>query len=332
MQSVLPVRIKMLSCALGTLVALCVCPLVMAQPVVTMTSGLALDRFQNLVQNGSFENGLPGSPKEAYYIDPNTTTPGYPSTNNQTYLAIPNWTVSGGGASTYADWGTATTTYKTSTQYRPGVPYLDASGNSSASAYGVYLGNNLVNSSLTPSIATNGVVTFGGTPTFTNIASGYGDTNSPVQIAQTINNLTAGQTYCLSFWASGEEAGAPIGVSDYYGGDGIFRFDLTDATGTFSQYLAAPSGVANTVFLDSNNQPITSHLYQYTFVPSSSSVTVALNNWGHVKNPALGFDRTEVALDDFIVNLKGGAAIPEPSTLVLLAMGSFVCLKHRRRK
>jgi PEP-CTERM motif len=321
--------IKVVICTLGLWFCTTVSTPVTAQPVVTMTSGLGLDRAQNLVANGSFQLGLPGSPAEAYYIA-NYATPQYPGTGNapgdQTVLAMPSWNVSGGGTNSYASWGLATTTYNGASEYRPGVPW----GNGDR---GVYFGNALVNSNITVAgITSAGVVSFtgGGTPVFTNTSNGYGNNATPVKIAQTINGLTAGQTYALSFWASGEDAGRTQG--NWYGGDGIFRFDLEDNTGIFSQYLAAPSGITNSVFTNGSGGFDTSHLYEYCFTPNSSTVTISFNNWGHVNNPATpSFRRTELALDDVIINLKG-AAIPEPGTMALLGIGCLVMRLRRRRK
>jgi hypothetical protein len=112
--------------------------------------------------------------------------------------------------------------------------------------------------------------------------------------------VTSGHLYGLSFWASGESAVGGCG----FGHDGIFGLDLT---GNSTIFLAAPSGCSN---LGS------SHVYEFTFVPTGPDINITFTNWGHFGSAqTVGWtfpDTTELVLDDVI--LYDIAQVPEPGT------------------
>ena len=176
---------------------------------------------------------------------------------------------------------------------------------------GLYFGNGLMAAiSETPTFHADGSVTFiSPTPA---IIPKY---SPPVTLSQTLTGLNTGATYGLSFWASGEDAATLA-----FAHDGFFGLDVT---GYNTVYLAAPSGQSGLG---------TSHVYNFTFTPVSSTTTITFTNWGHPNASMPGWTipgiSTELVLDDVIVN-----QIPEPRTAAmacLAVLGVFHCGARRR--
>ena len=213
------------------------------------------------------------------------------------YEAIDNWS-SLGGPDAYANRGDIYSNSGTDT-----IP---------DGAYGVYFGNSFVSSiSETPTFLANGRVQFTSPPTITP-GTGY---SPPVQLWQSLSGLNTGHKYGLSFWVSGEASRYPT-----FQQDGLFALDVT---GFDREYLAIPC----------NFSPLgISHVYEFTFVPSASNVTVRFTNWGHFagNGGTAGWtlpDTTELALDDVIVNDLG--PVPEPATASLLIPAGLALLRKR---
>jgi|GEM_PF-2656833 len=268
----------------------------------TTISGANGNNLTNLIKNGDFEYGFTSKGvfggNLSYFTNNNASSPNY--------LAIPDWTGTGGGgatdnstnwfASTYAMWGQTNDPHASNGN--------DINSATPHNTNAVYMGNYYATATGTPFFNTNGSVT--GVTAITSNNFGV-----PAVISQTVTGLVVGKTYSFSFWASGEDAGSP---GQYWtGGDGIFQLSVT---GEASQFLAAPEG--NSTY----NSSVTAgfgptHYYQYLFTPTNSTVTFSWTNWGHV-----GSNRSELVLDD--VTLV--ALVPEVSNagmalIVLLGLG-----------
>lgn len=262
------------------------------QAQINLTSNLNLNRNFNLLTNGSFE-GHPTSGTSLRYWATGTTLGSFP-------FQTPNGWVGAGGPMNYADWGDSGFFHSSAP-----VPH----GNSS-----MYFGNQFVASiSETPSFMSSGQVIFQNAPV---IVPGAGQA-PPVTLSQTIA-VSQGQTYGISFWASGETAARFPNTPLLH--DGIFGLSIT---GQGSIYLAAPCGGSNLG---------AAYVYECTFVPITNSVTITFTNWGHFGNtisPTQGWNlpnSTELVLDDVIINL-----VPEPGALFVLGVGAFWIRIVRRR-
>lgn len=259
---------------------------------LTLSSGLGTTHVGNLVVNGSFENGAPpsGTANQLFWATGTTLTP---------FSVPPGWT-SSGAASSYASWGNDAT-FPQSLKGGDAIP----DGNAA-----VYFGNGApVFSSQPPTFHADGTVTFPSPPIMTTFFAPV-----PVILMQTINTpANPSPAYKFSFWVSGE--GAVNGQQ--FAERGIFGLQMTNVlAGDPIQYLTVPNGINNTFG--------TSHLYEYLFTPLDSSQPVTINfiNWGHFDLSPFGGSSftTELMLDDVIVNI-----VPEPSALVLAAMGLAGC-------
>jgi hypothetical protein len=277
--------------------------MVEAQAVpVPITPGPALNPGTNLFVNGSFEGGFTASPSIGSYWAAGTAgTPLEPVTG---------W-ITNGSSGNYA--------------YRANTGITSNSAPVPDGAVALYFGNGFISSiSETPTFNANGSVTFvSPTPTVT---PGVG-LIPPVSIKQKVLGLTIGNTYALSFWASGEDA-----MGGNYGHDGLFGLDVTGFT---TAYLAAPSGAAGGV----GNQKV----YRFQFVPTTSTVTFEFTNWGHISGggssplgPTPGWtiplDTTELVLDHAILNDLGpGEITPEPGMIGLVSVAAVGMLRRGKR-
>lgn len=152
----------------------------------------------NLIINGSFENGCPVGAPVGYFCPSST---GY-SCN------LTGWTCTGGGTSTYAQvYGSLT----------PWCKVVEGTK-------GVYFGNNYCeacSSGGDTSCLENTACTVSGIP------PGYPLNQPPyggatgVSIEQTVNGLVAGNIYVLEFWAGGEQ-----GSVGPYDAPGVFAADV----------------------------------------------------------------------------------------------------------
>ena len=216
------------------------------------------------------------------------------------YQTPDNW-LSAGGSDAYAQ---RTNTYASI-----------GSGPLPDGSYGLYFGNRFISSiSQSPTFMANGRVQFASAPTI--IPDTVGSYNPPVQLWQTISGLDTSHIYGLTFWVSGE--GAQYAS---YSHDGIFGLDVT---GFNTEYLAVPSGASGGLGV--------SHLYEFTFVPIASSLTVKFTNWGHFAQGysagwTLAANTSELVLDDVIVNDLG--VVPEPATILMLSIGGLALLRKQ---
>lgn len=245
--------------------------------ISSITTGDVLtgDHGSNLILNGSFETGNPGVNMG---WTPGTHLGGYPGIEG----VIPDWTPTWPEGA-YGWWGPL--------GFQGGVIPDGASA--------VYFGNSFNNAYAPATIASNGVVTFTGTPTFA-------DRPGPVTLEQTISGLSTSTTYRLDFWVSGESN------TGGFTGTGIFGLDIT---GEGLTYLLLPS---------SSNAFGAEERYYVDFVPTASTVTIKFLNWGHIGDLGGGAG-TELVLDDVILN------VPEPTTATLLGLLGVALLRRFRR-
>lgn len=152
----------------------------------------------------------------------------------------------------------------------------------------VYFGNWLTTASGAISIAAIGEIS--GITGFTH-AEGY----DPVVLGQTVGGLTAGASYLLDFWVTGEGNGGPGGHT------GVFGLEIDGDT----RHLLLPAG-SNSFGLDQR--------YQVALTADATSMDISFHNWGHTTN--LGGFATEIVLDDVILNAD--ARVPEPGLLMLM--------------
>jgi hypothetical protein len=270
-----------------------------ARASLVITSGLGTTHAGNLVANGSFETGAPpsGNANRQYWATGTSLTP---------FAVPPGWT-SSGATSSYAAWGNDATVPQ-SIQGSDGLP----DGNA-----GMYFGNGApVLVSQPPTFNPNGTVSFPSPPAFNLFFA-----TAPVILTQSINTpATPAPWYNLSFWVSGEGALSGQQLAER----GIFGLQMTNVlAGDPIQFLTVPNGVNNTFGL--------SHLYEFTFTPLNPLLPVDINfiNWGHFDLSPYGGSNftTELVLDDVIIN-----AVPEPSTLTLLAAALCAMTASARRR
>ncbi len=233
---------------------------------LTLTSGLGCDRTQNLVVNGSFEDGAPAPDGARYYWATGTAN---------TPFAVPGGWQSSGATETYATWGNDGV----------GPATINGSDVFPDGRNGLYFGNLFTSINMTPTFHGNGTVTFPGNPIFTP------DYGAPARLWQTVpTNASLASSFKMSFWVSGEAAQQNVWT------DGIFGFKMTNVLpGDPIQYLTSPGGTS------ALGQ---SHLFEYTFSPINPllPVTVEFINWGHWKNLSSAGFNTELVLDDVIIN------------------------------
>ena len=261
---------------------------------LTMTSSLGLTHTGNLVQNGSFENQASGG-TVFYWATGTSLLP---------YEVPDNWS-SVSGTAAYAQ--------------RANTYSSIGSGPLPDGVYGLYFGNRFITYiDQTPTFLANGQIQFTSPPNIVPDTAGPPNSYSPaVQLSQTISGLNNGHIYGLSFWASGEGARYAS-----YLHDGLFGLDIT---GFNTEYLAVPSGAPGGLGV--------SHLYEFTFVPTTSSVTIKFTNWGHFAQGyssgwTLAPNSSELVMDDVVINDLG--VVPEPATLTMLGLGAIAAMKKRR--
>ena len=149
----------------------------------------------------------------------------------------------------------------------------------------------------------------GGSAPFTSLTSGYqallgsgGLANLPTSITVTFSGLTASQQYLVQWWSNNSGNGK---IDGYLG--------LNDTTAT--------SGLTSAT-LDANTTNTVGGLGQYvtgTFTANSSTYSMELA-------------ATALYSDAPLINAFQVRAIPEPSSLALLAAGCGVVVLRRRRK
>lgn len=236
-----------------------------AQAVLNFNPAIpALNRSANLVTNGSFENGGPGSVVQFWATGTASTPFGVPA----------GWS-SSGPSQNYATWG------------NQGAPRIRDSDVFPDGENGLYFGNLFTDIDMSPNFLPSGRVTFPGNPTFT---PQFG---APVVLSQTVNTqLSPAPSYRLSFWVSGEDASLPTNWQE-----GIMGFRMTNVLpGDPMQYLSIPS--------DLSAQPSRLYKYDFVPLNPLLPVQIEFYNWGHVTSIAgngVPFT-TELVLDDVIVN------------------------------
>jgi uncharacterized protein DUF642/PEP-CTERM motif-containing protein len=139
------------------------------------------------------------------------------------------------------------------------------------------------------------------------IVLGLYSSGFPYSIEQTMTGLTVGGTYRVDF-AIASETGCCAQA----------QVQFLSGSSTPSQTFTAPA----------SGNYWTAWSYQtMNFVASASSVTISFNQYFGMTT---GFD---LGLDDVSVNLVGGAAVPEPASLILIGSGlTGLVVRARRRK
>jgi hypothetical protein len=255
-----------------------------------------VNNVNNLVTNGSFEQGAP-SPDGSNYFWATGTTQGM-----NPFAVPPGWT-SQGQSNTYAYWGND----------GPGPARLSLSDKLPDGRNALYFGNATTTVDQTPTFNPNGTISFPGTPTFTPLFGG------PCTLKQTIPTHTnIAPAYLLSFWASGEAVLNAIG-------DGLFGLRVTNVLpGDPIQFLTTPGGASA---LGGSIR----YEFQFTPINPLAPVDIEFINWGHLALPGEGslgngLFRTELVLDDVIVN----PIIPAPSAATLFALAGLAARRRRR--
>lgn len=202
----------------------------------------------NLIHNGGFETTTCTA---GNYICPNSS--GFSG------CTISNWTVSGGGASTYA-------------QIMGSMNTIVAEGNNV-----VYLGNGFCLPCSETSGDTSCVVTTG--CFLPSIPQNYPHNDATfggatgVSISQNVSGLIVGNKYFLEFWSGGEGPG--------FAGSGIFGVDFG-----FGNYLMknvqTPAGSTET-----------GKRYLFEFKAIATTQQIKFTNWGHIS-----YGSTEAIFDD----------------------------------
>lgn len=138
--------------------------------------------------------------------------------NGKQFVAMANWTASGGGPATYAQWGASTS----DTNGMGVEDYVVIPLNGSISS--VYFGN-------LDGWYTGGPVTFdanGYTSQFSatlvnQSPQSYGTFSTPVKLSQTVNGLTVGRGYRLQFFQTGEGSDG----NNYFYENGVAAVEIT---------------------------------------------------------------------------------------------------------
>lgn len=272
----------------------------------------------NGLRNGSFEDACPPNAPcvpingtKAYFSPGSTLTP---------KVDLPYWTELGGGVQTYSE------VTSNAINFALGPPTTYHGNNY------LYLGNQAafrINSPgpLPATIdAVTGLVTFEPGTTFGVVNAAF----APFpDLEQTINNCIPGDEYRFEVWVAGEHSGNGLG-SDH--ADGFFELQIGDQV----RYLLIPG-------FNNNNGLGSSERYQITFVPTTSTVTVRVRNYGHVRsssNPASQFfingqvwpnvsptlQSTELIIDDFVVNrVLGGNFCVATAAIASTDLDGIIC-------
>jgi Secretion system C-terminal sorting domain len=248
----------------------------MAQITNIAFGTIILNTGTNLITNGGFENCTASPGFCGGFWGANTTaTP---------KRDITNWLETGGGTSTYA-----------------GV--VDAFGTNEPDppegSLMINFGNDAVASDLPLIFASNGEVTFAGTPTFTHFGTTYGATNQGVGIEQTLTGLTPGNTYRLEMYVTGRDILNGALFSD----DGFFKVEIVDGSNTYSKFLAVPTKTSANNYVTLANPFMR---YYIKFKPTNTSATIRFISYGYIVifgSP--DFRGPEVLIDDVSVNDLG---------------------------
>lgn len=304
-----------------------------AEKPAIITDAQPLSRFQNIVENGSFETPhledgnifdgfLPGIDGDGYYF--------LHPTNSLTPKAQPEgWSVSGGGPETYARWGNNINSVESLGVVLP----IAGQAWSSTEIHGersVYLGNQTpLEISEEPTFMPNGEVVFTTTPIIT-LKPEYGP--NPVSISQTVTGLVPAGVYRMSFWVSGEWSNEGFATSEFgaVAGDGFMGvqvegYDLLYVTipaGNSVEPVGAPHVFGTDEF----------HVYTLEFVANNEEMNISFINWGHFDHitDTIGWDRgqsTELIMDDVIINAVDiPRNVPTLSEWGLIAMAGVLGL------
>ena len=161
----------------------------------------------------------------------------------------------------------------------------------------------------TPTYNANGELTFSSTPVFTPGSSG------PIVLSQTVTLIPTVTNYKMSFWVSAEEISTNSGFLSH----GILGFRMTNVLpGNPIQWLAAPNGMASYGG---------SLLYEYLFTPlTGGTVDIDFISYGRFQFSPVNNTSPAPVIDDVIIN-----AVPEPSTISLIAIGMIGVVRTNQR-